>query len=79
MCLREGRKKTMRWEKLAKPLEEFGKWFLNAGLAFLVGLVIQPFVKGENAYVLIGIGAILIAVPTGLGLIFISELLKKED
>jgi hypothetical protein len=69
----------MRWEKLAKPLEELGKWFLNAGLAFLVGLVIQPFVKGENSYVLIGLGAILIVVPTGLGLILISELLKKED
>jgi len=69
----------MRWEKFAKPLEELGKWFLNAGLAFLVGLVIQPFVKGENSYVLIGLGAILIVVPTGLGLILISELLKKED
>jgi len=69
----------MRWEKLAKPLEEFGKWFLNAGLAFLVGLVIQPFVKGESSYILIGLGALIIVVPTGLALILISELLKKED
>jgi len=63
---------------LAKPLEEFGKWFLNAGLAFLVGLVIQPFVKGEKNFALIGLIAILIVIPVGLFLIFVSELLKKE-
>jgi hypothetical protein len=67
----------MRWEKFSKALEELGKWFLNAGLAFLVGLVIQPFTKGENKYVPIGLLGILIVVPIGVILILISEFLKE--
>ena len=68
----------MRWEKLAKPLEEIGKWSLNAGLAFLAGLVIQPLVKGKNDFLPLGLIAVVFAVFIGAGLILISELIKED-
>jgi hypothetical protein len=68
----------MKKHKLAKPLEELGKWFLNASLAFLVGLVIQPFTKGNKNYVVLGLVGIVIANLIGFSLIFISELIKED-
>jgi len=69
----------MKWEKLSKVLEELGKWFLNAGLLFLGGLVIQPFVKGNNSLIWKGLIAILISVPLGAVLIWISETIKGDN
>jgi hypothetical protein len=69
----------MWWNKLSKPLEDLGKWFLNVGLAFLVGLVIQPFVKSDERLISLGLVAVIIAVLSGISLIFLSEIIKKED
>ena len=65
-------------KKTSKVLEELGKWFLNAGLLFLGGLVIQPFVKGNNSLIWIGLIAILTSVPLGAILIWISEIIKDD-
>jgi len=69
----------MRWEKLAKPLEEFGKWFLNIGLITIAGLIIQPVVKGNASFVWEGTFLAIMFAVVGFGLIFLSELLRKED
>jgi len=68
----------MKWNKLSKPLEELGKWFLNVGLAFLIGLVIQPFVKGNKKFLSTGLIAIVIVNVIGFILIFISEQIKED-
>jgi hypothetical protein len=60
-------------------LEDLGKWFLNVGLAFLVGLVIQPFVKSDERLISLGLVAVIIAILSGISLIFLSEIIKKED
>ena len=68
----------MRWENLSKVLEKLGEWFLHAGLLFLRELVIQPFVKGNNSLIWKGLIAILISVPLGAILIWISENIKSD-
>ena len=69
----------MRWEKLAKPLEEFGKWFLNLALITIAGLIIQPIVKENASFVLEGTFLSIMFATIGFGLILISELLRKGD
>ena len=69
----------MNWKKLSKPLEELGKWNLNAGLAIFVATLLQPLVKGEKSLSVLGILAVIVANGVGFGLIFLSELLKGED
>ena len=66
----------MRWEKLAKPLEEIGKWFLNIGLIVIAGLIVQPIVKGKGEFVVKGLLTAIIFGFAGFVVILISELLK---
>ncbi len=69
----------MNWEKLAKPLEELGKWFLNVGLLAIGGLIIQPFTKGNENFVCLGAITALVTVIVGIALLLISEMLKREE
>jgi len=68
----------MRWRNQSKTLEKLGEWFFHAGLLFLGGLVIQPFVKGNNSLIWKGLMAILISVPLGAILTWISENIKSD-
>jgi len=69
----------MRWEKLAKPLEEFGKWFLNLALITIAGLIIQPIVKENASFVLEGTFLSIMFATIGFGLILILEKLAVKN
>ena len=70
----------MNWEKLAKPLEELGKWFLNLGLLAIGGLIIQPFTKSNENFICLGAITALATggVAIGLGLYAIPQKNKKK-
>ncbi len=69
----------MNWEKWSKPLEELGKWFLNIGLLAVGGLIIQPFIKGNENFICLGAIVALLAVVIGVVLLLFSEILKREE
>jgi len=69
----------MRWEKWSKPLEELGKWFLNVALAIFVATLVHPLFDQNKKIPLLGVIGVLVAIVSGVGLIFISEHLKKEE
>ncbi|RUM28741.1 MAG: hypothetical protein DSY42_07885 [Aquifex sp.] len=66
---------------MAKLLEEFGKWFLNAGLIVFATFVIQPFrdEKFEVADFLWALSALVSLLAFGGLLLYLSSKVRSKN